>query len=156
MARAADTRWRPSAHDPRRAARSIAALLLVLVFISLMIAAAAPAGAGAGAPSGKRLWARTVISDPGETFRVAAVAVDRQGCAYLCGSAGLINVVPASSASAIVVVKYDPDGGVVWRCGYEPPQGGRAWATAAAIDPFGALVVVGRPRAPSPGWTWWW
>ncbi|HSM51216.1 MAG TPA: hypothetical protein VLA75_07445, partial [Thermoanaerobaculia bacterium] len=90
--------------------------------------------------AGRTLWAQLLDTGSNESGR--AVAVDAAGNVYVLGF-GSIGTAPGSENSGrLIVAKYDPQGGEVWRhisTAFDRPRG-------LAVDGLGNVYAVARVR----------
>jgi hypothetical protein len=89
---------------------------------------------------GEQLWARRYRPSHGGSSEGEAVAVDREGNAYVAASAWQ----QSSGRQEISIVKYSPSGTLLWDCSYDTPagfDGGRP--RGMAVDAASNVYVVG-------------
>lgn len=88
---------------------------------------------------GDLIWAAYHNASSTSRDRASALAVDRQGNIYVVGTTR-----KPSSSEDIVLVKYDPNGNLLWSDCYNSPQDRSEAAAAIALDPAGNVLVMGR------------
>ena len=78
----------------------------------------------------------------------SAVAVDEQGNVYVAGGTG--NLGPGSGTNDYAILKYDPNGNLLWTQRYNGPGSGPDlnddFASALAVDEQGNVYVTGWSR----------
>ncbi|WP_061248736.1 SBBP repeat beta-propeller lipoprotein, LipL53 family [Leptospira alstonii] len=100
----------------------------------------------------KTIWAKQVGA-PGATLNVSGLAVDRNGNAYVTGSiVGVFEDVPVGGKKDLFLVKFAPDGSLVWKKQTGPS--GRNYDVSPekiAVDTFGNSYIVGTSDGPFGG-----
>ncbi len=86
--------------------------------------------------NGKLLWSKSY--DGGGNDMVSALVTDAAGNIYATGSAGM-----SASTSAIVTIKYSPDGTLLWAKKYNGPVNSLDQGNAVAVDNAGNVYVCG-------------
>jgi len=90
-------------------------------------------------PNGETLWSRT--HDGGGTDGFSKMFLDPQDCLV-----GVGETEQADGLSDLLLVKLDPDGGVLWSETWDGGQGGSAAAVALDVNSAGEIAVAGRLR----------
>jgi uncharacterized delta-60 repeat protein len=89
---------------------------------------------------GEQLWARRYRPSHGGWSEGDAVAVDREGNAYVAASAWQ----ESSGTSDISIVKYSPEGALLWECSYDTPAGFEGGSpNGIVVDAANNTYVVG-------------
>lgn len=87
---------------------------------------------------GTRSFVRGHDAPDGPVHRARAVTIDTDGGAIVAGDGDAPDGTPGQ-----VLVKYGPDGDVVWDQRWSPPSGGNGRALDVAVSPGGGVAVVG-------------
>lgn len=99
-------------------------------------------------PDGDEAWTWSVGSLAG-AVTAAAVAVDADGAAYVCGR----NV--AAATGTLWIRRIDLDGTAAWTHTYDSPATGTDACSGAAVDPGGTAVAAGYHATASDGLDIW-
>ena len=82
-----------------------------------------------------------------ESFVTHGVTTDKDRNLFVVGS---VDACDDGLGPGFALVKYDPEGNVLWTSCYEPTNPGYAWPTAIAADASGSVYVTGA-SCPAPG-----
>ena len=97
--------------------------------------------------SGQLLWVRRYNGTGSREDRFSALAVDRQGNAYLTGSS-----FDSGVDWDFVTVKYDANGNQVWIRRYNRLGNSNDYARAIAVDGYGNVYVTGASTGSGTGY----
>jgi hypothetical protein len=97
-------------------------------------------------PDGDMLWAASFLTRESE---VTGLAVDATGAIYAAGSISFYDA--STSRRQMAVVKYDPNGAVIWTATYQAP-GWSSLAHAVKVDSNGNVFVTGKSSGPGTIW----
>ena len=98
--------------------------------------------------SGNVLWAKQAISTPSLNSGCNALATDKHGNCYLCGSFGDsikfgFHTLKATNG-AVYYIKFDPNGNVIWAIQSDPvPPGPQRSSTAITVDEADNSYITG-------------
>ncbi len=92
---------------------------------------------------GQLTWTRTV---DGYSWASSVLALDEAGHAFVTGVVRTNG--PSQPQESLHIVKYAPDGAVLWTRTYSPSAPHFLGLAGSAADPFGNLLVTGTATAP--------
>lgn len=94
-------------------------------------------------PDGTRLWERRYTDTIGDDYPFA-IGVDSRGNVYVGGwSQGPRDTVGIYWGDDYTLIKYDPDGNLVWEARYVSPDSISGWIYALAIDNEDNIITTG-------------
>ena len=96
-------------------------------------------------PEGRRLWVRRFHKWYGAG--ASAMALDNQGNVYVAGTFG-----DGPTWDDYGVVKYSPEGRLLWASTYNGPASGHDYASAITVDPQGNVYVTGSSKGAGGEW----